>query len=169
MKNFILFSLSILLSFSLSTVFAQETITLPTDKLVDLEGNTVPEEAFDNDGKPVIISFWATWCAPCISELGNIAKVYKQWQEEKGVKLIAISIDRARQLEKVKGVISDKDWPYTVFMDQTGDFRNALNVVNIPHTFVLDGKGKIIYQSTSYKPGDEQVLYEKVKAVGSAK
>lgn len=168
MKNFLIFNLICVLSMSLGSLVAQEAPTLPIEKLVDLEGNTVPEEAFSNDGKPLIISFWATWCAPCLKELANISTVYSQWQEEEGVKLIAISIDRARQLEKVKTLIAEKGWSYDVFMDQSGDFRNSLNVVNIPHTFVLDGKGEIIYQSTSYTPGDELKLYEKVKTAQSA-
>jgi peroxiredoxin len=97
--------------------------------------------------------------------LENISKSYKSWQEETGVKLIAISIDRERQLEKVKALVQEKSWDYEVYMDQSGAFRDALNVVNIPHTFVLDGEGKIVYQSTSYNPGDELKLFEKIKAI----
>jgi thiol-disulfide isomerase/thioredoxin len=55
----------------------------------------------DNDGDPIIISFWALWCHPCIKELTTIADVYEDWQDETGVKLYAVSIDDARSTAKV--------------------------------------------------------------------
>lgn len=154
--------------FSIALLKGQETPTLPIASLIDMEGKAIPEDAFNNGDAPVIISFWATWCAPCLKELESISALYGDWQKESGVKLIAISIDRIRQLERVKTLVKDKSWAYQVYMDQSGDFRSALNVVNIPHTFVLNGKGEIVYQSTTYATGDELKLYEKVKAIGVA-
>jgi len=151
MKKIVLFCLLPLFSSVFLNLHAQE-LTLPVESLISLDQKPVAPEVFNNNGKPVIISFWATWCGPCVNELSTIAKTYSIWQKESGVKLIAISIDRVRQLEKVKSFIKDKKWDYEVYMDQTGDFREALNVVNIPHTFVLDANGKIVYQSTTYSP-----------------
>ncbi len=53
-------------------------------------------------------------------------------------------------------------WDYEVFLDKNSDFKRAMNVVNIPHTFLVDGDGKIVYQHTSYAPGDEEELYDKI-------
>lgn len=156
------------LSFSLGGIlYAQESPSLPVEVLTDLDGNKLNKDIFENGENPIILSFWATWCGPCLEELKSIKAIYPNWKKESGVKLIAISIDRERQLPRVKKMVAEKDWPFEVYMDMSGDFRTALNVVNIPHTFVLGPDGKIIYQSTSYSPGDEKKLYEQVKAAKS--
>ncbi|HAP31268.1 MAG TPA: thiol:disulfide interchange protein, partial [Flavobacteriales bacterium] len=98
MKKLLIFTA--FLSFSLLS-FSQNR-TLPKVDLKTLDNNTFNTSDFDNDGKPIVISFWATWCKPCIKELNNIAEVYEDWQDETGVKVIAISIDDARNMSKVK-------------------------------------------------------------------
>lgn len=55
---------------------------LPSVQLKDINGNTVNTAEIGKDGKPVIISFWATWCKPCKRELKAIHEVYPDWQEE---------------------------------------------------------------------------------------
>ena len=56
------------------------------------DGKTVDISTLSNNGKPIVISFWATWCKPCKTELNTIAEDYEDWQEETGVKLIAVSM-----------------------------------------------------------------------------
>ncbi len=130
-----------------------------------LDGKNVNTETFENGGKPYIISFWATWCKPCIQELNNIAELYEEWQEETGVKLIAISIDDARNSAKVAPFVNGKDWDYEVYLDANGDFKRAMNVNFPPHTFLINGKNEIVYQHVSYNPGDEIKLYKKLKEI----
>lgn len=72
-----------------------ENVTIKT-----LDGQSVQSSVIQNDGKPMIISFWATWCKPCNRELNAIKEVYEEWQEETGVKLIAVSIDDARSASR---------------------------------------------------------------------
>ena len=63
---------------------------LPSVNLKDMEGNSHNFAKLNNNGKPMIISFWATWCKPCTKELNAISEVYDDWQEETGVKVIAV-------------------------------------------------------------------------------
>lgn len=155
-----IFALLVLTLFSI-TAIAQGKV--PSVMLQDLAGKKVDTKTFSNDGKPLIINFWATWCAPCKRELATIADVYDDWQEETGVKLIAISIDDARSMARVSPYISGQGWDYEIYLDPNGDFKRALNVNNIPHTFLVDGSGNIVYQHNNYEPGDENELYKKVK------
>lgn len=149
------------LSFSfLSILNAQKT--LPNITIESLDGKSVNSSDFENDGKPIILSFWATWCKPCLSEMDAINDVYEDWQEETGVKLIAISIDDSRSYAKVKTIVSGKDWPFEIYFDKNQDLKRAMNVINIPHTFLLNGKGEIVWQKNSYVPGSEEELYEEI-------
>lgn len=137
--------------------------TVPSVNVKTLLGKTINTSSFNNDGKPMVISFWATWCSPCKKELNNIAEVYEDWQEETGVKLIAISIDDARNKHKVKPYVDSKGWEYEVYIDANQDLKRAMNVNNVPYTFLIDGNGKIVYEHNNYVPGDEDELYKKIK------
>ncbi|MBS1635129.1 MAG: TlpA family protein disulfide reductase [Bacteroidetes bacterium] len=138
---------------------------IPTVTLKDLNGAKVSSATFTNNGKPIIISFWATWCKPCKKELDAIAENYSDWQKETGVKLIAISIDDARSSGKVVADVKAKGWDYEVYIDENQDFKRALNVMNVPHTFLVNGKGEIVWSHNSYSEGDEDKLFENVKKV----
>jgi peroxiredoxin len=133
---------------------------LPNVTLQDINGNTVQTGEISNDGNPIIISFWATWCKPCIRELKAIHEVYPDWQDETGVKMIIVSIDQAQDANRVKPMVDGFGWEYEVLLDPNGDFKRAMNVQNVPHVFVLDGKGKIVYNHTGYVDGGEQDIRE---------
>lgn len=127
-----------------------------------LQGKKVQSSIIENNENPIIISFWATWCKPCIRELSAIADLYEDWQEETGVKLVAISIDDTRNSAKVAPFVYGKDWDYDVYLDENGAFKRALNVNNVPHTFLLNDKKEIVWQHNSYAPGDEYKLYKMI-------
>jgi cytochrome c biogenesis protein CcmG/thiol:disulfide interchange protein DsbE len=160
----------LLLSIAFSTVivFAQKDIrSIPSANVKDLNGATVNTKSFSNDGKPMIINFWATWCTPCKRELNNISDVYDDWIEETGVKLIAISIDDARNAGKVPLVINGKGWEYECYLDPNQDFQRAIGFQNPPYTAVVDASGQIVWTHSGYQEGDEDILYEIVKKVAA--
>jgi len=142
---------------------------VPAVVMKTLDGGKINSADFKNDGKPMIINFWATWCAPCKKELDNISEVYETWQKETGVKLIAISIDDARTSGRVASQVQAKGWDYEVYIDENADFKRALGVNNPPSTFLVDGNGNIVYEHTGYAEGDEDELYEKVKELAGKK
>lgn len=151
-----------------SYVYSQIGIqTIPSVDVKGIDGKTVNTSTFSNDGKPIIINFWATWCTPCKRELDNIAEVYEDWVDETGVKLIAISIDDSRSMARVAPFVNGKGWEYEVYIDPNSDFKRAMNVPNVPHTFLIDGKGKVVWQHTTYADGDEDEIYELVKKLAN--
>lgn len=158
----VLIALCLTIGFAFTTT-AQDKV--PAIKIKDLKGNLVDASTLENDGKPVVISFWATWCKPCIRELNAINDEYVDWVDETGVKIIAISIDDSRQSSKVRPFVTSQGWEYDVYLDENSELRRALNVNNIPHTFLLNGDGEIVWEHNGYLPGDEDHLYELVEKV----
>jgi peroxiredoxin len=149
----------------LATVAMAQNAKFPGNvTLKSLDGKSVESSVIENGGQPMIISFWATWCKPCNTELDAIKEVYEEWQQETGVKLVAISIDDARSASRVKPWVNGKDWPYEVYLDQNKDLARAMNVgADVPYTFIVNGKGEIVWQHKGYQPGNEEELIEAVK------
>jgi thiol-disulfide isomerase/thioredoxin len=141
--------------------------TIPSISIKKLDGSTINSDSIRNDGKPLIISFWATWCKPCVMELNALEENYKEWQKETGVKIVALSIDDARTSPSVGPFVNGKGWDYEVYLDPSGDFKRAMNVNLVPHTFLMNGNREIVDQHTSFSPGDEELLFEKIKKVAS--
>lgn len=155
--------LILFLGMSLSISAQNADKKIPAVDVKNLDGTTFNTGNIKNDGKPIIINFWATWCSPCKRELNNITELYEDWVDETGVKLVAISIDDTRNMGKVAPYVNGKGWEYDVYIDPNGDFKRALGVNNVPHTFLVDGNGKVVWQHNSYTEGDEYELYELVE------
>ena len=160
MKSIKFYAVILLLIFISKLNFAQETERkIPQINLKDLQGHSFNTSDIKNDG-PIVISFWATWCKPCIQELLAISENYEDWKEETGVKVFAISIDDARNSPKVAPFVNGRAWEFEVYLDENSDFKRAMNVNNIPHLFLVDKNGNIVWDHNSYMPGDEEHLHE---------
>jgi thiol-disulfide isomerase/thioredoxin len=128
-----------------------------------MNGKSVRTDTLTNGGKPIIIDFFATWCKPCNRELDAISEVYADWQQETGVKLIAVSIDEGQNTNKVKPFVDNHGWEYEVLLDPNGDLKRALGIQMIPYVLIVDGKGDIVYRHAGYTDGAEFELIEKVR------
>lgn len=148
-------------AFAISALGA--SAALPSVTLTDINGNTINTAELSNDGKPMVISFFATWCKPCQRELKAIHEVYDDWQDETGVKVIAVSIDEAQNAQKVKPLVEGKGWDYEVLLDTNSEFKRQLGVNDIPHVFVVDGEGNIVWNHQGYVDGGEEDILEAVK------
>ena len=137
---------------------------LPSVSLKDINGKTVDTATLSNDGKPFVISFFALWCKPSNRELKAISEIYDEWQEETGMRLVAVSIDEAQNAQKVKPFVESKGWEYEVLLDPNGEFKRQMGVNDIPHVFVVDGEGNIVWNHQGYVDGGEEDILEAVKA-----
>ena len=153
----------LLYSALLAVGFLAEAQRLPQIEVQTLGGTKVPIASLHQTGKPTIVSFWATWCKPCINELNSLAERYDELQEELGVTLVAVSIDDSRTSPKVGPFVAGQGWDYTVVLDPNSDLRRAMGVNNVPHTFLLNGAGEVVWQVNKYVPGEEEVLISEIR------
>lgn len=136
---------------------------LPATSLKTLSGETLSSTSLlDNDSSIVILSFWATWCKPCLQELDNLNDVLPEWKKKKKLKLVAISVDDARNTAKLPAFVAGRGWDFEVLSDANSELKRQMNVVNVPHTFLLNQAGRIVHQHTSYTPGDEDALWQHI-------
>ena len=157
MKNLIIG----LFLFVSTSVVAQDA--LPDIALETLDGQTTTLTSEANRSELTIVSLWATWCVPCIKELDAISEIYSDWQDETGVSLIAVSIDDARTVRRVRPMINGKGWEYNILLDTNNDVKRALGAATVPLT-VLVKNGQIVYRHSGYTPGAEYELYEEIFA-----
>jgi len=141
-----------------------------TKKIPSVVIRTVYGQAFNtsdikNDGKPIILCFWKTCCSGPIIELSAINEVYANWQKETGVKLVAVSVDDSRNSAKILPFVNGQNWDYEILLDPNSDFKRAINVTIVPHTFIINGEGNIVWQKASFMEGDENEMYEVIKSI----
>ena len=133
----------------------------PNFELKNLDGKKVELKQLLKQG-PVLISFWATWCKPCIKELNQLQKVYKKYNE-KGFEILAIDVDGPRSISKVRSKVKGLKWEFPVLWDKSKDTYRKYHVLGIPHTVLIDKTGKIRYTHTTYRRGDEEVIIKKIE------
>ena len=157
MRAFIL-AISLFIS---AFAFAQ----VPSVKVENSKGESFDTKSLLEVGKPMIVSFWSTSCKPCIRELDAIYDALPDWKDEADFKVVAVSTDDSRLLAKARSFAEGRGWgeDYLLLFDKNQDFMRAMNVSVVPHVFVLDGTGKVVYSHTSYVPGNELELLEAIK------
>jgi len=135
----------------------------PGFTLPDLEGEKVELKGILKEG-PVLISFWATHCKPCIKELNKLQKRYPEYKK-KGFEILAIDVDGPRSVGRVKSKVKGLKWKFPVLFDINKDVYRKYQVLGIPHTVLMDREGNIRYTHTTYRPGDEKTIWKKVDQI----
>lgn len=138
---------------------------VPSVTIENAKGEAVNTKSLLEEETPMIISFWSTSCKPCIRELDAIYDALPDWMDEAEFRVVAVSTDDSRLLAKAKSFAEGRGWgdDFTLLFDKNQDFMRAMNVSVVPHVFVLDASGKIVYSHTSYVPGNELELFEAIK------
>jgi cytochrome c biogenesis protein CcmG, thiol:disulfide interchange protein DsbE len=159
--KFVLFTAIIILGSS----FTLNNNPFPSINIKTLDGKEINTSSFSKSGKITLVSFWATWCTPCKAELDVVNDVYADWKAKYDMEVVAITIDDARGLTKVPGMVQNKGWEFTVLADSKQELMQSLSFQTIPQTFLIDQNGNIVYAHNGYKPGDEIELEEKIAAL----
>ena len=161
MKTFMTAAL-LCLSMACTTAWAQ----VPSVKIENSKGELVNTASLVDNKTPMIISFWATTCKPCIRELDAINELMPDWLDEAQFRVIAIATDDNRSAAKARSLAEGHGWSdFTVLYDKNQEFMRAMNVTLTPQVFVVDANGKIVYSHTGYTPGSEQELLKTIKGL----
>jgi len=131
--------------------------------LENLDGDFVELDELTGDG-PILLSFWATWCKPCIEEMRELNKIYNEYKSE-GFNMVAISIDSEKSVSRVKPFIKSKNYDFTVLFDTNSEVARIYYAQTIPYSVLLDKNGSIVYSHMGYKKGDEKEIEKLIKSL----
>lgn len=123
----------------------------------NLKGEKVLFSNVIKGDQPIIVSFWATWCKPCLAEMDAMKEIKDRWQGK--VRVVSVSIDDARSKAKVPSFVKARNLPFEVFTDSNQALYKSLNALNVPFIFIFH-KGKQVYKHSGYNPGDEEILVD---------
>ncbi|MEY4902795.1 MAG: hypothetical protein RLZZ292_610 [Bacteroidota bacterium] len=120
---------------------------------------------FQVKDKPLVVLFWLTTCYPCRMELQAIKDKYDAWQKETKFSMIALSYDFPHNYDNFVKRVKEEGWQFEAYNDVNKEFGEVLpgELNGLPQVFVFDKDGKIAYHKRKYMPGDEDILYAKVK------
>lgn len=139
---------------------------LPSVKVENRKGEVVNTASLVDGKTPMIISFWAVTCKPCIRELDAINDAMPDWLDEASFRVVAISTDDSRFSAQARAWVEGHGWgDFTVLFDKNQEFMRAMNVSYTPQVFVVDKGGKVVYSHTGYTPGSEQELIDVIKSL----
>lgn len=106
---------------------------------------------YENNGKPTLINFWATWCGPCVEEM----PAFERLKEEYGDQINLIAVDCAEEKSTVDKFIKDNNYTFEVGYDN-GDISEAYGITGIPFTVVLDRNNEIVKTFTGSRGVEAQ-------------
>lgn len=129
-------------------------------KLESIDGGQVELSKLYGKG-PILISFWATWCKPCVEEMTELNKIYQELKD-KGFNLLAVSTDNEKTIAKVKPFIKSRGYNFTVLLDKNSEVARKYYAQQIPYSVLLDKNGKIVQSHLGYMKGDEKKLRDKI-------
>ncbi len=135
----------------------------PNFEAETLSGNYVSLDEYIGEG-PVLLTFWATWCTPCIAELKHYNEFYNKYKSQ-GLKIVAISTDSEKTINKVKPFIRSNKYDFTVLLDPNSNIARTYYVQTVPFTFLINRDGEIVYSHSGYMKGDEKITEDKIKGL----
>ena len=116
------------------------------------------------DSGPVLIDFWALWCAPCMKAMRHLDELQEKYREQ-GLTILGINLDTERSRSKVRSYIRSKGYGFTVALDPSQESYRRLNGTAMPFTLLVNSTGKIVYRHSGYMPGDEKILESEIQSI----
>ncbi|MCS6801666.1 MAG: TlpA disulfide reductase family protein [Chloroflexota bacterium] len=132
--------------------------TAPDFTLPTLDGRSLSLSSLR--GRPVVINFWATWCAPCREEMPLLQTAFLRYGAT-GLTVLAVDVQEGEAL--VRPFVEEFGLTFPVLLDKNGDVVSRYRVRGLPTTVFVDRAG--IIQSVYLGPLDEKTLEDRLKAI----
>ncbi len=145
MKTWILILLITLMA---GTLLAE---AIPDFRLPDEKGKNINLDDLLGKG-PIIIDFWADYCMPCKQAMPALNELAEKYDS---LAVVLVSIDAPKMQNRAKNYLRGKNFKFITLFDPDKTLAKKLNVVNPPHTFILDKDGEIVYSHLGYEAGIE--------------
>jgi len=114
--------------------------TAPDFTMKTLAGDTAVLSKYR--GRPVMLNFWASWCAPCRSEMHDIATAYQSHTSE-GLAVLAINMTDQERMKDVRRFASELHIPFSILLDEKGTLRDRYGLLGIPTSVFIDTLGVV--------------------------
>jgi peroxiredoxin len=130
--------------------------------LTDVDGKSVALGDYLGK-KAILLDFWATWCKPCIAEMGHLQKMYEAKKD--GFVVLAISMDASETEAQVAPTVKTKGWTFPVLLDSETRATSLYNPRrSAPYTVLINKQGKVVKKREGYNPGDEAEIEKDIDA-----
>jgi peroxiredoxin len=113
---------------------------------------------------PVLLDFWATWCAPCVESLPELEAWHRRYGPL-GLTVIGVSVDGPRNFARVRPFVTSRGLTYPIVLDRDGRLQQAYQVLAVPTAVLIDTSGVIVQVRTAYRPGEGAKLEAAIKAL----
>ena len=149
--------------FALTAGLATAQDSLLQARLKPLRGAIAPFSSFAKKDSLFLVCFWASTSDESMNELNAINANLEKWKSAVPFRMLGISEDEGKMVNRVRGIYNMNSWTFEVFTDIYGDLRRALYSNNLPQSMILF-KNKIIYQQSGWTAGSENYLFQKLQA-----
>jgi peroxiredoxin len=116
------------------------TVMAPDFTLRDLDGAGRDLASFR--GRVILLSFWATWCVPCRTEMLSMAGLYQQYKDD-GFEVVAVFSD-VQGVEAVQPFMTRLHLRFTTLLDATGQVARLYGVTSLPTAYLIDREGRLV-------------------------
>lgn len=153
-------SLIVALCLFLSIHSAHAAAKMPAFSLPDaVTGSTVASANFT--GKTLLITFFATWCPPCMQEVPTLIELHQQFSKD-NFSVIGLSVDQGGA-DVVAKLVEKRSINYPVLMADEATANNFGGVAGIPTSFLVNKEGNVVKKYPGYVP--HAVLENDIKKI----
>lgn len=125
----------------------------PDFSLQTLTGETLQLSSFQD--QPIVVNFWASWCAPCRLEMPELIRIFETYQED-GIVILGVNMTYQDDISAVQEFVDEFDIPFAVLLDETGIVTDdKYSVLGVPMTFFIRSDGTIADQYIGAMSGEQ--------------